>query len=117
MRVGGNTERGGVRDATRATDALSPARWISGLVGIPEYGMVQAPQMPTELGSRDRHFPNRPIGRSGATATGPQAEICRRYGDGASVPLERWGARSPRPDHESCRGVPLPSTTGRCLGW
>ena len=57
------------------------------------------------------------IGRSGATATGPQAEICRRYGDGASVPLERWGARSPTPDHESCRGVPLPSTTGRCLGW
>ena len=55
--------------------------------------------------------------RSGATATGRQAEICRRYGDGASVPLERWGARSPTPDHESCRGVPLPSTTGRCLGW
>ncbi len=58
-----------------------------------------------------------PNGRPGATATGPQAEICRRYGDGASVPLERWGARSPMPDHESCRGVPLPSTTGRCLGW
>src|SRR5580700_8939905 len=58
-----------------------------------------------------------PIGSSGATATEPQAEICRRYGDGASVPLERWGARSPTTDRESCRGVPLLSTTGRCLGW